>query len=49
MKKQTQEKIIIITIFIFIIFIQILAIIYATSKREYYHIDEYYSHGLMRI
>lgn len=47
MKKLKQEKIIVIALFILIIFMQILAIIYATSKREYYHIDEYYSHGLM--
>ena len=49
MKKLKLERIIIIALFIFIVFIQILAIMYATSKREYYHIDEYYSHGLIRI
>lgn len=42
-----KKKIIIVTLFILII-TQIIAIIYATSKREYYHIDEYYSHGLMQ-
>lgn len=47
MKKTKLEKRIIIVLFILIIFTQILAIIYATSKREYYHIDEYYSHGLI--
>lgn len=47
MKKLKQEKIIVIALFILIIFIQILIVTYATSKREYYHIDEYYSHGLM--
>ncbi len=49
MKKTKLENVIIIAIFILIIFIQTLAVIYATSKREYYHIDEYYSYGLMRI
>lgn len=47
MKKIKQEKIIVILLFILIIFTQILMVTYATSKREYYHIDEYYSHGLM--
>ena len=45
MKK--QEKIIVVLLFILIIFAQIFAIVYATGKREYYHIDEYYSYGLM--
>lgn len=45
MKK--QEKINVVLLFILIIFAQIFAIVYATGKREYYHIDEYYSHGLM--
>lgn len=43
-----KEKIIITTLFIIIILMQIAAIIYGTNKREYYHIDEYYSHGLMQ-
>ena len=47
MGKLKHEKIIVIVLFIIIILSQIVAIIYATSKREYYHIDEYYSHGLM--
>lgn len=43
-----DKKRIIITWLIIIIITQIIAITYATSKREYYHIDEYYSHGLMQ-
>lgn len=49
MKTQKREKIIVAILFIIILLTQIIAITYATSKREYYHIDEYYSHGLMRI
>lgn len=48
MKDTKLEKIIIIILLSLIILAQIVAIIYATSKREYYHIDEYYSHGLMQ-
>lgn len=48
MKNKKLEKIIVIILFILILLVQILAITYATSKREYYHIDEYYSHGLMQ-
>lgn len=48
MEKIKSKKYIII-LFILITLTQVLAVIYATSKREYYHIDEYYSHGLMRI
>lgn len=48
MKNKKKEKIIVTILFILIVFVQILAITYATSKREYYHIDEYYSHGLMQ-
>lgn len=48
MKNKKQEKIILTIIFILILIVQILAIIYATRNREYYHIDEYYSHGLMQ-
>lgn len=46
--KDTKQKIIIIILLCIIIIAQIIAIVYATSKREYYHIDEYYSHGLMQ-
>lgn len=35
-------------ILVIILILQIIAIIYATSKREFYHIDEFYSHGLMQ-
>ena len=35
-------------ILIIILVLQIVAIIYAVSKREYYHIDELYSYGLMQ-
>ncbi len=35
-------------ILIIILILQIIAIIYATSKRKFYHIDEFYSHGLMQ-
>ena len=34
-------------LFVIILILQIIAIAYAISKREYYHIDEIYSHGLM--
>ena len=37
-----------ILILLCIIVLQIISIVYATSKREYYHIDEYYSHGLIQ-
>lgn len=43
-----MKKIIPIILFILIVLIQTIGIIYATNKREYYHIDEYYSHGLMQ-
>ncbi len=43
-KRALSKKIIIL----FILLVQIAGIIYATSKREYYHIDEFYSYGLMQ-
>lgn len=46
--KDTKQKTITIILLSLIIIAQIIAIVYATSKREYYHIDEYYSHGLMQ-
>lgn len=37
-----------ISLFIIILILQIIAIVYSTSKREYYHIDELYSYGLIQ-
>lgn len=47
--RNIKTKKFIIIIFALIVLLQVLAIVYAVSKREYYHIDEYYSHGLIRI
>ncbi len=47
MKKIIKKNKVLI-VFILILVLQIIAIVYATSKREYYHIDEYYSHGLIQ-
>ena len=45
---KNKNNIITSTLFIIILTLQIIAIIYAVSKREYYHMDEYYSYGLMQ-
>lgn len=45
---KNKNNIITSTLFIIILTLQIIAIIYAVSKREYYHIDELYSYGLMQ-
>ena len=46
-KTNNKNNKLIIIAFIVIIVLQIIAIVYATSQREYYHIDEIYSYGLM--
>lgn len=43
-----KEKTIIKILFILILLTQIIAIAYGTSQREFYHVDEYYSHGLIQ-
>lgn len=45
---KNKKKCVIIILLIIIMLLQIIAVVYGTSKREYYHIDEYYSHGLMQ-
>ena len=47
LKNLKNSKIFYILLLMIITMIQIILIIYAVSKREGYHIDEYYSHGLM--
>lgn len=48
MKKIAKENKIITLILIVIIVLQVIAVVFATSKREYYHIDEFYSHALIQ-
>ncbi len=46
--EQTKPKKLIIVCFIIITLLQVIGIIYAVSKREYYHMDEYISYGLVQ-
>lgn len=48
MESNKKCKKITVLIFILILVAQIVAIVYATSKREWLHIDEIYSYGLMQ-
>lgn len=45
---KNKNNIIVSILFIIILILQIIAIVYSVSKREYFHIDELYSYGLMQ-